>query len=264
VRVDLSNDPDAQSFRFDGGPKGCLLLHGLTGTPFEVRPIGERLAGLGYAVLGPCLPGHGTVVEDLVHTRWEDWFAATENAWDDLGRMCSARAVAGLSMGALLALHLAHERAVEVRAIAALAPALELRNQREAEHSLWLSRIPWLPRRLAIMPKRNDGRRNAGRQSPAYDEIPVRALASMILLQRRVRDELGQIGAPALVLEGGQDLTIAPGAAAAVEAALGSLIKRRITFPTSEHILTEGDEAPAVTAAVVRFFEEAFSETPSS
>ena len=255
---DLSGNPRAQAFRFQGGAKGCLLLHGFTGTPFEMRPLGERLAALGYSVEAPQLPGHGTNVEALARTRWEDWFGAALSAWDDLGRRASLRVVAGLSMGALLALHLAHERSKEVLGLAVLAPAIELRNQRYAEHSLWLSRLPWIPRRIAIVPKRGDGEDAPSlySQRPAYDEIPLRALASMIRLQQRVRAELPRIQAPAVILDGGRDLTVSAGAAAVVESGLASPIKHRLRFSASGHILTEDVDAAAVIAAVERFFAD--------
>ena len=131
-----------------------MLLVGFTGTPSEMRPIGEALAKRGYAVRAPLLPGHGTCVEDLAATTWPQWFAAAMDEWTDLGSRSPMRVIAGLSMGALLALHLAHDRPREVRAVAALAPALELTRQRNAEIARWLSWLPALPRRAAIVPKR--------------------------------------------------------------------------------------------------------------
>lgn len=251
--IDLSDDPRVRPFAFDRGPVGCLLLHGFTGTPSEMRPVGERLAERGYTVRAPLLPGHGTRVEALRDTTWEDWFGEALRSWDELGSRTSARGVVGLSMGALLALHLAHERPGEVRAVAALAPALELASQRSAEIALWARWLPPLPRRIAIMPKRGSKLPGAGRLTPAYDEIPLRALASMIGLQRRVRAELPTIGAPALVLQGGRDDTVSSRSAAVVEAALGSSVKSLVRFEESGHILTEDVDADAVLEAIEHF-----------
>jgi carboxylesterase len=237
----LSSDERTAAFAFDGaapagtarpaGPagRGCLLLHGFTGTPAEMRPLGTRLAARGFTVRAPLLPGHGTRVDDLARTTWRDWFAAALESWDELGERSAARAVVGLSMGALLALHLAHERGREVAAVAALAPAIRLRDQRSAETTLWIRRLPRLPRRFEIVPKR---RRDpeAERLTPAYDEIPLRSLASMIELQRVVRAE--------------------------IEAALGSRTKRRISFARSGHIMTEDADAPDVLAAVESFLSD--------
>ncbi|RYG65174.1 esterase, partial [bacterium] len=52
---------------------GVVLVHGFTGTPYEVRYLGDRLVEAGYTVRGLRLPGHGTSIADLDRTRWEDW-----------------------------------------------------------------------------------------------------------------------------------------------------------------------------------------------
>jgi carboxylesterase len=253
--MDIASDDRTRAFAFDGGRRGCLLLHGFTGTPAEMRPVGERLAARGYSVRAPLLPGHGARVEDLATTGWRDWFAAAEASWAELGARSDARAVIGLSMGSLLALHLAHERPAEVRAVVALAPAIRLVDQRSAEVALWVRRLPRLPRRFEIVPKRRTDPALA-RRTPAYDEIPLRALASMIDLQRRVRSELGEIAAPALVVEDALDTTVAAGAPAEVEARLGSRVKRLVRFERSGHIVTEDADAPDVLAAVEAFLAE--------
>src|SRR6266542_836760 len=163
--IDLSGDERVGAFAFEGGAVGCLLLHGFTGTPCEMRPLGERLAERGYTVRAPLLPGHGTRVEDLAPTTWEDWYASALASWQELGAETVARVVAGLSMGALLALHLAHARPHEVSALAALAPALELAGQRSAEMTRWVRWLPLLPRRLVIVPKRNSKLPGIGRKT---------------------------------------------------------------------------------------------------
>ncbi len=41
---------------------GCLLIHGLTGSPPEMRLLGDDLAAQGSHCLAPLLPGHGTTL----------------------------------------------------------------------------------------------------------------------------------------------------------------------------------------------------------
>lgn len=52
--------PTTEPFFFQGGRTGVLLLHGFTGTPKEVRWMGEDLQKHGYTVLGIRLHGHAT------------------------------------------------------------------------------------------------------------------------------------------------------------------------------------------------------------
>ena len=40
--------PSAEPFYYQGNKIGCLLIHGFTGTPKEMRLMGEYLANQGY------------------------------------------------------------------------------------------------------------------------------------------------------------------------------------------------------------------------
>src|SRR2546430_10174597 len=96
----------AEPFSLGGGDLACLLLHGLTGSPAEMRPVGEALAKAGFRAVGPLLPGHGTTPEDLLTVTRADLLAAAESAL--LGLRDARRVyLCGLSAGALLAIHLA-------------------------------------------------------------------------------------------------------------------------------------------------------------
>jgi carboxylesterase len=87
-------------------PHGVLVLHGFTGNPDSMRELAEAFAVDGFHVEMPLLPGHGTVVEEMIPTRWSDWHGAAEQAFDSLAARCSKLVVAGLSMGGSLALRL--------------------------------------------------------------------------------------------------------------------------------------------------------------
>src|SRR6185436_16652224 len=96
----------ADPFALGSGPDACLLLHGLTGSPAEVRPVGEALARAGFRAVGPVLPGHGGRAEDLYTVRRSDLIHAAEAAL--LGLSGARRIfICGLSAGALLTIHLA-------------------------------------------------------------------------------------------------------------------------------------------------------------
>lgn len=60
---------DPNSFFFDGGPLGVLLIHGFTGAPPEMRPMGEYLAAKGYTVSGPRLAGHAITWQQMNRTQ---------------------------------------------------------------------------------------------------------------------------------------------------------------------------------------------------
>ena len=81
----MTMHPLAQPFAREAKPDltgdrsiGVLLLHGFTGSPASLRPWANHLAGHGYAVEVPLLPGHGT--------RWQDCNLVTEEDRDAVAR----------------------------------------------------------------------------------------------------------------------------------------------------------------------------------
>jgi len=92
-----------------GGQSGALVLHGFTGNPSSMRGVAEALAAAGFHIEMPRLPGHGTVIDDILTTRWTDWAAEAEAAYQRLAQRATHIVVVGLSMGGALALHLGAE-----------------------------------------------------------------------------------------------------------------------------------------------------------
>jgi len=117
---------DDRSFTFEGGRTGFLLVHGLGGTPLEHRYVAMGLARNGYTVSCPQLAGHCGTYEDLRATGWKDWYATVQAAHDKLRESCDVVIAGGLSMGAVLALHLAAERPEGINGLALFAPTLKL------------------------------------------------------------------------------------------------------------------------------------------
>jgi carboxylesterase len=104
-------------FRFEGGRSGVLLIHGLTGTPTEMRLVGKGLNRAGFSVYGMQLAGHCGDVDDLLATGWQDWYASVEAAAERFSKEVDHLFVAGLSMGAVLALKLAADHPDWVRGV---------------------------------------------------------------------------------------------------------------------------------------------------
>jgi carboxylesterase len=79
----------AGSYFFEGSPVGCLLVHGMGSTPYQVRSLGEYLAWQGLNVLGIRLPGHGTTLDELEQTTAGQWLSAIDDGIDQLQQTCS-------------------------------------------------------------------------------------------------------------------------------------------------------------------------------
>ena len=68
------------------------------GNPSSMRGLAEAFVAAGHSVEVPRLPGHGTSVEDMLTTGWEDWSAEAEAALGRLAGRTERQFVAGLSM----------------------------------------------------------------------------------------------------------------------------------------------------------------------
>ncbi len=98
------------SLLLSGGRVGVLLVHGLGGTPAELRFVAQALNRAGYTVYCPLLVGHGGSEELLNTTTWTDWYKSVEEAHDLLTQRCDVVLAGGLSAGVNLALLLAARR----------------------------------------------------------------------------------------------------------------------------------------------------------
>ncbi|WP_340318157.1 alpha/beta hydrolase [Rhizorhabdus argentea] len=99
------------------GDDAVLLLHGLTGAPAEMYPLGKQLRRAGATVYAPLIAGHGGSNALLLSTSWPDWLASAERAFDQLARRHRRVHVGGICLGAMLAVALAVRRDVHRMAV---------------------------------------------------------------------------------------------------------------------------------------------------
>lgn len=109
---------------YAGGPVGVLLIHGLGGTPVELKVVARGLHKAGFTVHCCQLAGHCGTEEDLLATDWHDWFESVENALETLRGQCTSVVVGGLSMGAVMALHLAAKHPDKLAGLTLFGPTL--------------------------------------------------------------------------------------------------------------------------------------------
>lgn len=231
-----------------------------------MRPLGEALSAAGFPVLAPALAGHGTDVAELARTGWQDWLASADAALTALRADVPRVAVAGLSMGGLLALVLAARRPADVAALVLAAPALRLTDRRIGLLP-WAARIPALRRRLGLIPKR--GGRDiadvaARAASRAYDAAPLDAVLALLALRREARRALPHVTQPVLLLQGRLDRTVPASVAALVRRRLGTRRLETAMLERSAHVLTEDAERARVGALVVDFLGRREAEPQES
>jgi carboxylesterase len=247
--------PVTEPFFWTAGDVGCLLIHGFTGTPYEMRFLGERLHAAGYSVGGIRLAGHATRVEDLAQCRWTDWYRSVEDGFEQLSRHCSRIIAIGLSMGALLTVRLAVDRASQISGLVLLSPSFELANP-WAERLGGIARLalPILPEPLRYLTKGDSDIADPieRKQRPTYRRIPLRGVAELVDLQRRARAWLPSVAQPVLAIHARQDHTAPLSNLDLLKAAIGEL-RRTVVLEESYHVITVDRERERVAAEVSRF-----------
>jgi carboxylesterase len=248
---------DRAPFELEGDDRGVLLIHGFTGTPFEMRFLGERLHGRGMTAVGVCLPGHASSARELDRTPWTDWYGHVERELDRLRARCSRVAVVGQSLGGLLGLHLAAARGDQIAALASLAAPLWLPAGPRALIGA-LRWIPGLAARLRPLGKRGgsdvaDPAMKA--DNPSYPVIPLRALLEFDRARTTIRAELAAVRAPLLVVHAIHDHVAPYASMSEIAARVGSTDIKTITLPRSYHLVAIDVERDRVAAEVGDFFE---------
>lgn len=247
--------PGAEPYWHSGADTGCLVLHGFTASPAEVRWLSEYLAGQGHTVYAPRLAGHGTTPESLARTRWQDWYAAALDGYWMLRATCQRVVVVGHSMGGLLALLLASDQ--PVAGVAALAAPIRFSGQ--TRHARWIYRVrPYTDQTDRTgFPERLRQAQLARGEAPTgrvrYDRWPTRAVAELVTLSDVTRDRLEQVSAPLLLVNSAADPTVPADHAGMIAAAVASADVERHMLHTCQHILTQDVEHETVFALVAAF-----------
>jgi len=237
--------PGAEPYRHEGGEVGVLLCHGFTGSPQSLRPWAEYLAGHGLTVSLPLLPGHGTRWEDMQLTGWQDWYAEVDRELRSLRERCSDVFVAGLSMGATLALRLAAKHGEAVGGVVVVNPANRMHGF--SPYALPVARHLVRTSKGIASDIAKEGSAELG-----YDRVPLHAAHSLRNFFRLVDGELPQVTQPLLVLRSPQDHVVPPADSARILGRVSSRDVTEILLEQSYHVATLDHDAD-------RIFEESLA-----
>jgi carboxylesterase len=209
-----------QSIRLSGGRLGFLLIHGLGGTPLEMRYVAQGLAHAGHTVHVPQLAGHCGSGDDLKATSWTNWYATVEDEHDRLKQRCDSVVVGGLSMGAILAIHHAARHPNSVSALALYAPTLWLdgwgvpwyaalfklvKMKWFADYFNFAERDPWGikdPRLRALV---EQAIRSGDSSRAGIAALPGSLMLELRWLVKRVKREVANVAQPTLIVHPRED-----------------------------------------------------------
>lgn len=245
--------PEVQPFHHDGDPAltdgrriGVLLSHGFTGSPASIVPWARHLAGQGFAVSVPRLPGHGTTWQEMNRTTWADWYGEIDREFQKLQTACDQVVVGGLSMGGALALHLAEDRGNEVAGVIVVNAGLT--------HDSVLRHVRHLVKRVVpSLPGIKNDVKKPGQEEFAYDRIPTRAAASMMDMWKVIIRDLPKVTQPVLMFRSAEDHVVPPSSGQIIMRMVSSRDLDERILENSYHVATLDNDAPLIFEESTKF-----------
>lgn len=285
-------DTTANEVRLSASRIGVLLIHGLTGTPQEMKSVAKRLHHYGFTVYCPCLAGHCGDEAYLLASGWRDWVASVRDAYQRLAQQCDVIFIGGMCAGAILCLQLAEEMAVGKTATppASASPLPPIRAQ--ALYSLMLRWDGWsIPRLAFLLPLllhlpyfgaryrfyerdpyglKNERLRHSVAQSMHSGDsasaglawMPGAVLSEQAKLTDRVFAALAQVDTPSLLLHSRYDDIAHPRNAEQVLARLGGEPNSHelLLLNDSYHLITVDQQRRQTADLSARFFADRLND----
>jgi carboxylesterase len=242
---------------------GCLVLHGFTSCADSVNRLPVRLIQHGIPYRMPILRGHHTRPEDLQGVTWHDWYADAATAFDDLRREVDRVIVVGLSMGGLIALHLAAARSRDVAAVVSIAAAMQF-HYKHAHRARYITPFStmWGDENRDMGAGWHDP--ELGRKHGNYRRFPPSAFVSLWRYASVVERQLPRIQAPILIIHSEADRTIPATASQRIYEQVSSPEKELVWFERSGHEMLRDSEAAQVLDRIEAFILAQVAREPLS
>lgn len=253
-----------------------ILIHGLTGTPNEMRFLANYLNKKGYTVICPRLANHGEPLWVLKRTKWQEFYASARAvlASDRVAGNPGPVYVSGLSMGALLSLLIADEFNKRVAAVSCLAPTLfyDGWNTPLSKYFMPFARTPlkhvfyfkedppYGVRNEAIQQRIHkyysdatlDDMENVAQYG--YPYFPVTLLYQLQLLVKHLKGKLPAIDVPVQLIQAKDDDMTSTRNSRYIYDRIASGVKEMIFLYNSYHVITVDQERDVVAKKMESFF----------
>ena len=257
-----------------------VLIHGLTGTPNEMRFLANYLNKKGYTVICPRLANHGESLRVLKYTKWQEFYQSVRKLFTE-GELKDHKGpifTGGLSMGALLALLLADEFGDKVKGVCCLAPTLfyDGWNTPWTKYILPLGYYTPLKYFSYFKEEPPYGIKNEAIQSRihkyyakakledlenveqyGYPYFPVMQLCQLRAIVKRVMSRLPGIKAPVQLVQAKDDDMTSIKNSKYIYDKIGSSMKEIVLLYDSYHVVTADQERDTVAEKMEAFFQRA-------
>jgi carboxylesterase len=226
---------------------GVLVIHGFTGNPISMRGLADTMVDAGHHVEMPLLPGHGTVIEDMLDTTWSDWTAEVAAAHGRLAERADAIVVMGLSMGGALTLW----AGLHLDGVAGLVCVNPATVPLPAETSAMLAEM--VADGTEIAPAISGDIADPDGSENGYDGTPLRPILSFMNDGLApMTDQYGELTMPLLLITSRQDHVVEPANSEHLAATHGGEVEH-VWLERSYHVATVDFDAADINRRAADF-----------
>ena len=244
-----------------------LMFHGMTGSPFEMKKMAKALYAAGFDVYCDCLPGHGTSEIDIKCVTWKNWYDHAIERVEELSKEYPEIYLAGLCMGAALALGVAAAKVGNVKGVISLSTTLFLDGWTIPPYRVFFplglhtivryyytfpEREPYglkderIRKKIAALQKGN---------SVALDNYPLSCTYELLKLSKYVRKRLANVKVPVLIIHSKEDDLTSTRSAKLVYNKISSADKEYIELENSYHLIVLDNDKDLVFNKSKEFIE---------
>lgn len=253
------------------GKTGVLLIHGLTGTPTEMKYLKKKVSKAGFVAEAPTLAGHGTTIEELLKCRWTDWVESVQENFNKLQETCDKTFIVGLCASSGLAIIVA-ARDPRVAGII----LISTQYGKFSKHMPWTNYLlpiaypfPYLRRRFywtetppygikdPVMQNLITASLEAAKNDESADHGTFRTYVQTIyeseLVYKEAKKSAPKVKCPALIMHSLEDSWFAPENALRAARDLGSAEKKVIMLSGCDHVLSVDLKKSEIASQIIDF-----------
>ncbi len=254
------DDDLSQPLFHKGSAVGCITLHGIGGTPANIRVVADALIEKGYTVLSPMIPGHGETVRAQNASTGRQWLEGVRAAYRRLkDEGCEQVYALGLSLGGVLCGLLAEEEHLD--GLVLLCTPIKMKRYLRAARAL----SPIIP--VVGYPESRGGRPAWGDNPYAqmYGGFSTKKLVDLGRLARKLKRGLDRIDCPTLIVSATQDDKVDPKSVELFcRGAVNAPSVEYALFEHSPHGCTYGPEREQVAARCAEFVSSLVDNSPAA
>jgi len=245
-----------------------ILFHGMTGSPFEMKAMAKALFKAGYDVFAECLCGHGTSEITIKEVKWTDWREQALRQTRELAKKYKEVYLAGLCMGAALALcTVISERIENVKGIIAISTTLFFDGWAIPKYKFLMPiGLHTIIRYYYTYPESESyGLKNEHirkkiiglqKKSTAMDNYPLSCTYELLKLAKYVTKNLEKVDLPILIFHSKEDNLTSTKSAEIVYNNISSKQKEYVELENSYHLVVLDNDKEFVFEKSIEFIND--------